>query len=193
MTPRQGDPPRRREEIEVKIPCEDLDAMREKLRGLRSAPRTPVHFESNDLYDDPEGRLRVSGRVLRLRRAAETALLTYKGAASFTGGVKVREERETRVSDPEEMEAILVALGWKRRFRYEKRREEWTLEGCAVALDETPIGNFVEVEGDPRSIRRAVIALGLDFAKAVPYSYARLYAERRKEDPSLPTDMVFSP
>ncbi len=191
MTPRQGDPPRRREEIEVKIPCEDLDGMREKLRGLRSTPRTPVHFESNDLYDDPEGRLRVSGRVLRLRRAAETALLTYKGAASFTGGVKVREERETRVSDPEEMEAILIALGWKRRFRYEKRREEWMLEGCAVALDETPIGNFVEVEGDPRSIRRAVIALGLDFAKAVPYSYARLYAERRKEDPTLPADMIF--
>ncbi len=191
MTPRQSDPPRRREEIEVKIPCEDLDAIREKLRGLRSTPRTAVHFESNDLYDDPEGRLRVSGRVLRLRRAAETALLTYKGAASFTGGVKVREERETRVSDPEEMEAILIALGWKRRFRYEKRREEWMLEGCAVALDETPIGNFVEVEGDPRSIRRAVIALGLDFAKAVPYSYARLYAERRKEDPTLPADMIF--
>ncbi len=191
MTPRQGDPPRRREEIEVKIPCEDLGALREKLRGLKSTPRTPLHFESNDLYDDPEGRLRVSGRVLRLRRADGTALLTYKGAASFTGGVKAREERETRISDPEEMEAILAALGLQRRFRYEKRREEWALEGCAIALDETPIGNFVEVEGDPRGIRRAVVALGLDVANAVPYSYARLYAERRKADPSLPADMVF--
>ena len=87
---------------------------------------------------------------MRLRRAAGRAILTYKGPARFAGGVKMREERETAVSDPDEMEAILAALGFERRFRYEKRREEWTLEGCAVALDETPIGNFVEVEGDPR-------------------------------------------
>ena len=133
----------------------------------------------------------VTDYLLRLRRAGDTALLTYKGPARFAGGVKTREERETGVSDPEETEAILIALGWTRRFRYEKKREEWTLEGCAVALDQTPIGNFVEVEGDPPGIRRAVVALGLDFADAVPYTYARLYAERRKEDPKLPADMIF--
>jgi adenylate cyclase class 2 len=187
----EGDPLARREEVEVKLPCEDLDRAREKLRVLGATLRAPLHFESNDLYDDPEGRLAASGRVLRLRRAGETALLTYKGPARFAGGVKTREERETRVSNPEETEAILIALGWARRFRYEKKREEWTLEGCVVALDQTPIGNFIEVEGHPQGIRRAVVALGLDFADAVPYTYARLYAERRKDDPSLPADMVF--
>ena len=60
-----------------------------------------------------------------------------------------------------------------------------------MALDETPIGRFVEVEGEPTAIRRAVVALGLDFAEAIPYSYARLYEERRRDDPSLPEDMVF--
>ncbi len=192
MTLNEADPARRRQEVEVKLPCEDLDRAREELRGLGATPRTPLHFESNDLYDDPEGRLAASGRALRLRRARGAAFLTYKGPARFTDGIKTRAEHETRVSDPQETEAILAALGWTRRFRYEKNREEWTLEGCAVALDETPIGNFVEVEGDPRGIRRAVVALGLDFANAVPYSYARLYAERRKEDPNLPPDMVFS-
>ena len=107
------------------------------------------------------------------------------------GGVKIREERETRVSDPEETAAILARLGLAPRFRYEKRREEWTIEGCAVALDETPIGNFVEVEGNPPAIRRVVVALGLDVADAVPYSYAKLYTERRKKDPALPPDMIF--
>jgi adenylate cyclase class 2 len=187
----EGDPARRREEVEVKLPCADLDRVRGKLQNLGATVLKPLHFEANDLYDDPEGRLAASGRALRLRRAGDAALLTYKGPARFAGGVKTREERETRVSDPEETEAILIALGWARRFRYEKKREEWTLEGCAVALDQTPIGNYVEVEGDPRGIRRAVVALGLDFADAVPYTYARLYAERRKEDPTLPTDMVF--
>ena len=83
-------------------------------------------------------------------------------------------------------------LGFRRKFRYEKRREEWRFSDCDVALDETPIGNFVEIEGDPAAIRRAVAALALDFASAIPYSYAGLYARKRKEDPALPEDMVFT-
>ena len=39
----------------------------------------------------------------------------------------------------------------------------------------------------------AVAALGLDASEAVPYSYPELYLRRRKEDPSLPADMVFVP
>jgi adenylate cyclase class 2 len=191
VTPREGVSPRRRDEIEIKLPCEDLAAAREKLQELGAMPRTPLHFESNDMYDDIDGGIAGSGRALRLRRAGDEAFLTFKGPARFEAGVKVREERETKVSDPEETAAILAALGLSPRFRYEKKREEWTLEDCAVALDETPIGNFVEIEGDPPSIRRAVKALGLDFTAAVPYTYSRLYAERRKKDPSLPADMVF--
>jgi adenylate cyclase class 2 len=191
VTPREGDPSRRKDEIEIKLPCEDLDAVRGKLRKLGATPRTPLHFESNDMYDDSAGRIAGSGRALRLRRAGAAAFLTFKGPARFEGGVKVREERETLVSDLEETAAILAALGLAPRFRYEKRREDWTLEGCAVALDETPIGGFVEIEGDPPAIRRAVSVLSLDFSAAVPYTYSRLYAERRKRDPSLPENMVF--
>ena len=62
------------------------------------------------------------------------------------------------------MPSTNVGLGLSRRFRYEKRREEWDFEGSVIALDETPIGNFVEVEGDPVAIRRTVVALGLDVA-----------------------------
>jgi len=178
-------------EIEVKLPCEDLDTLRAKLKEAAAAPRAPLHDEVNDLYDDPEGRFAARGCVLRLRRAQGQAILTFKGPARFEGGARIREEREVRVSDAEEMEAILAGAGMLRRFRYEKRREEWVLEGCEVALDETPIGRFVEVEGNPSAIRGVVSRLGLDFAEAIPYSYAKLYALRRKEEPGLPEDMVF--
>lgn len=180
-----------REEVEVKIPTADLEASRAALRDAGGELLHPRHFESNDLYDDPSGRFAAEGRTLRLRRARGRAILTYKGPARFQGGIKTREERETEVSDPGEAEAILGALGLERRFRYEKRREEWRLEGCAIALDETPIGAFVEIEGPPPAIRRAVVRLGLDFTAALPYSYARLYFERRQQDSSLPKDMVF--
>ena len=179
------------DEIEVKLPCKDLVLLRETLEARGASLETPVHDETNDLYDDSAGRLAEGGVALRLRRARGRAILTFKGPARFSGGIKTRAERETAVENAEELEAILAGLGFSRRFRYEKRREEWRFERCTVALDETPIGRFVEVEGDPTAIRRAVVALGLDFAEAIPYSYARLYEERRREDPSLPEDMVF--
>ena len=179
------------QEIEVKIPTADLARVRELLRERGGAPDRPRHAESNVLFDDASGRLAASGCALRLRLAEGKAILTFKGPARFASGIKTREERETAVGDGREAEAILAGLGFSPRFRYEKFREEWTLPGCAVALDETPIGSFVEIEGDPPAIRRAVAALELDFAAALPYSYAGLYARRRKEDPSLPPDMVF--
>jgi len=186
-------PPSPREEIEVKIPVADLGAVRAQLKAAGARTLTPEHDESNVLFDDPERKLSGSGRTVRLRRANGRAILTYKGAVRFQAGAKIREERETDVADPDEMVAILAGLGLAPRFRYDKRREEWTCEGAVVALDTTPIGNFVEVEGDPPTIRRVVARLGLDAAESVPYSYAELYARRRKDEPSLPPDMIFEP
>ncbi len=181
----------RPDEIEVKIPVEDLDAVRGRLQKRGGVATRARHDECNDLYDHPDGRLAAAGCALRLRRTAGLCRLTFKGPARFEQGIRTREERETTVGEAEEADAILVRAGLVRRFRYEKRREEWTLAGCAIALDETPIGNFMEIEGDPVRIREAVAALDLDFAAATPYSYPRLYYLRRKEDPALPPDMVF--
>jgi adenylate cyclase class 2 len=179
-----------RYEIEIKLPVTDLAAVRERLRACDARQLTAPHSESNDLYDQSDGSLAKSGRVLRLRRTEDGATLTYKGPARFEEGAKTREERETAVSDPNEMERILAALGFHRRFRYEKRREEWSMDECVIALDETPIGSFAEVEGDPAAIRRALQHLGLDPAESLPYSYAELYARRRREDSTLPADML---
>ena len=181
-----------REEIEVKLAAPDLAAVREKLIAAGAQLRSPVHSQSNELYDDDSGTLSKSGRALRLRRANGRAVLTYKGPARFEHGAKIREEREVEVSDAGETQAILVGLGLAPRFRYEKRREEWEWEGCVVALDETPIGRFVEIEGEPPSLRSALVRLGLDAADAIPYSYPELYRRRRQEDASLPEDMVFA-
>jgi adenylate cyclase class 2 len=182
-----------RDEIELKLPSRDLDTVRRRIREQEGAPVSPLHFESNDLYDDAQGRLASSGCSLRLRRANNETILTFKGPARFESGVKRRRELETSVADGETAEAILAGLGLTKRFRYEKRREEWKFEDCLIALDQTPLGDFVEIEGDPTQIRRAVSLLELDSSEAIPYSYAKLYALRREKDPSLPPDMVFPP
>jgi adenylate cyclase, class 2 len=182
---------RRPEETEVKLPCADLDALRAKLQGAGATLRSSRHEESNVLYDDAKEELSGRGGTLRLRTAGSETILTFKGPARFEGGIKVREEREVRVSDAAQAEAILVALGFRPKFRYEKWREEWLFGECVVCLDETPIGRFLEVEGNPGAIRRLLATFGLDFTEAIPYSYAGLYARKRREDPALPPDMVF--
>jgi adenylate cyclase class 2 len=181
-----------REEIEVKLPAPDLAAFRERLRTAGANLKSPIHDEVNDLYDDADRRLAGSNRALRLRQAEGRSILTYKGAPRFLEGTKVREERETEVSDADEIDGILAGLGFSRTFRYEKRREEWELDGCAVALDETPIGNFIEIEGNPSAIRRVVVRFGLDSADAIPHSYPELYTRLRRENPGLAPDMVFA-
>lgn len=179
-------------EIEIKLPATDLDSIRARLAAQGARQLAPLHFESNDLFDDSAATLAGRGCALRLRKTDLGATLTWKGPARIENGAKRREERETEVSDPAETERILAGLGFRPRFRYEKTREEWSLEECAVALDETPIGRFVEVEGDPAAIRRVLRRLELDFTESLPYSYAELWGRRRKEDPSLPRDMLFS-
>ena len=196
MSAPSGDPAARRadrirgSEVEVKLPAPDLDAIRGRLREAGATIAAPRHLERNCLYDDAEGSIGKRGCVLRLRRKPAAAILTFKGRAQFAGGVKTREERETRVEDPDELDRILRGLGYEPRFRYEKHREEWSFERCVVALDETAIGNFVEVEGEPPAIRGVLARLGLDPAEALPYSYPDLYARRRGEDPTLPADML---
>jgi adenylate cyclase class 2 len=182
---------RRPEETEIKLPCPDLEGTREKLRGRGATLRQERRAEHNVLYDDARGELSGRGCTLRLRTAGTDAILTFKGPARFDGGLKVREEREVRVSDAEEAAALLSGLGLVPRFRYEKHRESWEHAGCVVSLDETPIGRFLEVEGNPGAIRKVVADLELDVSEAIPYSYPTLYARRRREDPALPPDMVF--
>ncbi len=60
----------------------------------------------------------------------------------------------------EQMDAILRALGFSPTFRYEKYRAEWSDGTGHAVIDETPIGNFGELEGPARWIDRTAQAAG---------------------------------
>jgi len=178
-------------ETEIKIPVSDLAPCRAILVSSGAAPLSEPHLERNALFDDSEGRLFAARVALRVRHARGRGILTFKGPASFDGPIKKREELEVEVSDPRLLETILARLGYAPKFRYEKRREEYRWRECVVALDETPIGSFIEIEGEAGAIGEAVKGLGLDAANAARSSYAGLYRRAREKDPRLPPDMVF--
>ena len=162
-------------ETEVKLRVASADAARETLRRVGAQIVRERHFEDNVLFDDARGGLRASGMVLRLRQTHFNAVLTFKGPREIEDGVKSREERETAVESPEQVRAILENLGYRALFRYQKYRETWTHRGQEVEIDETPIGTFLEIEGDPEGIRAVAAELGFSPSDYLTESYVGLF------------------
>ncbi len=176
------------EERELKFPSSDLEAMRERLRELEAERLAAAGLEDNRIFDR-DGELAGRQCLLRLRTDRLGSRLTYKGPARFEGRVKVRVELETAVEAPEALEALLQALGYQVERRYQKKREEWRLGGVTVALDHTPIGDFVEFEGD--GAERVANRCGFETAAAERRNYLELYRAYREGHPEAPPDMIF--
>lgn len=179
-------------EQEIKIPVADLQGVLSRLLPAGATPQSARQLEDNAVLDTPSLALLGSGRLLRLRKWGDEVVLTFKGPARYDQGVKTRMELETRVENEERMLAIFGELGWHPQRRYQKWRETWMLGDVLVALDETPIGCFVELEGLATDLAPAAHQLGLDPANATPASYQELWQRWREQHPGSPRDMLFA-
>jgi adenylate cyclase, class 2 len=179
-------------EHEIKLPVDGLVAIRKALAEAGARLEVPLELEQNWVLDHADNALARSGELLRVRRAGARSWLTHKGPATFAAGVKNRQELEVSVGDAAATVAILEALGFAVLRRYEKRRETWHLAAVVVALDETPMGPFVELEGPPQELASAARRLGLDPDSAVRGTYLDLWSSYRDRHPGAPADMVFA-
>jgi adenylate cyclase class 2 len=177
-------------EIEIKFRVADMRALTRKLRGSGFHLVTPRRREMNTLYDLPGQVLRKRKQLLRLRRYGSEWTLTYKSGKK-TGRHSSREELETPVSDGMQMELILRTLGYAPCFRYEKFRAEWTDGKGQVVVDETPIGNFCEIEGAPRWIDTTAKGLGVSEADYITKNYAGLFSDWKTRTKSKASEMTF--
>ena len=85
---------------------------------------------------------------------------------------------------------VFEELGMHVWFRYEKYREEYAAEDVTVALDETPVGTFVEIEGGEQGILSMTVALGRTPADFILDSYRGLFIQHREKF-GLDVHMVF--
>lgn len=180
-----------RQEIEIKFCVADVRALTRRLRisGFRLVTRRT--HEMNTLYDLPGQPLRKRGELLRLRKYGTEWVLTHKSKGRV-GRHKTRVELETEVSDGGRMDAILLALGYRPTFRYEKFREEWSDQAGQVVIDETPIGNFGEIEGPPRWIDRTAKQLGIGPEQYITDTYAGLFFGWKRRTRSPAREMTFA-
>lgn len=179
-------------ETEIKLRLPDPERIQTHLQQLGFQLTAPRVFEANTLYDYPDRRLRERGTLLRVREAGGRSILTYKGP-SVRGRHKSREELETTLGDASVGAQILNRLGLQSTFRYEKYRTEYArpMEAGVVTIDETPIGWFLELEGDPHWIDKTAVELGFLETDYETGSYATLYVTYCKDNDIAPGDMVF--
>jgi adenylate cyclase class 2 len=177
-------------EIEIKFPVNDVRELTRRLRAAKFRQVTRRTYESNTLYDLPGQALRKRGELLRLRKYGTSWLLTHKAKASV-GRHKTRVETQTMIADGEQLEKILLALGYMPSFRYEKFRAEWSDGKGHVVLDETPIGFFGEVEGPARWIDQTARRLGIDRQSYITDSYAELFFAWKRQTRSPANAMTF--
>lgn len=177
-------------EIEIKFRVADVRALARKLRGAGFRIVTPRTHEWNTLYDLPGDILRQRKELLRIRKYGSEWTLTHKAKGKI-GRHNSRVETETGVADGEKTDAILRALGYAPSFRYEKFRAEWTDGKGQVVVDETPIGNFCEIEGAPRWIDATAKNLGVSESDYITKNYAGLFLEWKARTKSRAEEMTF--
>jgi adenylate cyclase, class 2 len=178
------------QEIEIKFRVDNERALTRKLRDAGFRLDTKRTHEMNTLYDLRGEVLRNRKELLRLRQYGSAWTLTHKSKGKIATHSS-REELETSVDDGKKMDLILRALGYSPSFRYEKYRAEWTDGKGQVVVDETPIGNFCEIEGPSRWIDAVAKKLRVDKKDYITTNYAGLFAEWKTRTKSNAEEMTF--
>ncbi len=182
-------------ETEIKFRVADLPGLTQRLETAGFTLLTPRSFESNVLYDTPDRRMRARTEILRIRSYAGRWTVTHKRLPDVGPGEdrhKHRVETETEVSDGEAMAEVFLSLGLVAAFRYEKWRTEWHDSEGHCVVDETPIGNYAELEGSAEWIDRAAVRLGIGPADYITLSYGRLFDQWRERHQSMAQDLTFA-
>ncbi len=186
---------RRNIEVEVKIPCENAEQLKNLPADLELD--TPRHFEDNWMLDNSQTALKNEGSALRIRFVDGRGLVTFKGLSTTGSNFKIREELEAHTSEPEQMLAIFARLGYHPFFRYQKYRTVYKLsftDGSVLKamFDETPMGNFLELEGTEDSVEQAVQALHLTAKDYITLPYIAIQAQRCSAAGRPLEDLVFN-
>jgi adenylate cyclase class 2 len=181
-------------EIEVKLRVLDHAFVVQRLAELGWRARGQRDMERNFVYDKPDGTLKEAGCLLRVRDAEGRCRLTLKLPISDAGPHKVREEHEIEASDCAALQQILDGLGYVVAWRYEKFRTYYERTDAAgqIVLDETPIGDFLELEGEPSWIDRTAVELRYAPLDYITATYRELFEDYRLRNRRVGTHMVFT-
>ena len=182
-------------ETEIKFRVTDLAGLAQRLEAAGFRLQTPRSFESNVLYDTPDRQMRARTEILRIRNYAGRWTLTHKRLPDSGLGEdthKHRIETETELADGDALAQVFLSLGLVAAFRYEKWRTEWQDGEGHCVVDETPIGDYAELEGSAEWIDHTALRLGVVPTEYLTLSYGRLFDLWREQHGSAAEDLTFA-
>jgi adenylate cyclase class 2 len=179
-------------EREIKLSFASVEAARAAIEAAGATPLLGRRLQEDALLDDDSESLRRRGCALRIRCEGGKSRITFKGPIQASA-MKLRDEFETVVGDGRLLLRVFEELGYHVWFRYEKYREEYAHEDVIVAVDETPVGVYVEIEGSEQGITSMAERLGRGPGDYVLDSYRGLFLQLREARGIAGPDMVFSP
>jgi predicted adenylyl cyclase CyaB len=152
-------------ETELKAVVPDESACLARLLDAGAQPVSEGRLEDRR-YDYPDRRLTMRDIVLRLRvkgnATSTSASLDWKGAASFEGGYKHRDETSLSIGDAAQMAAILDALGFVVTRAIDRDVRVLRLGEATLRIERFPrMDTLLEVEGTGPAIEAAIKASGL--------------------------------
>ena len=177
-------------EREVKLRFDTPEQARATVIAAGATPLGARRLQQDSLFDSDDESLRSQRSMLRVRRDGLASIVTFKGPIQ-PGPMKLREELETAVADGDMLRQIFDRLGLRSWFTYEKYREEFSAPGVVIAVDETPVGSFVEIEGTSDGITAMAAAMGKGPADYILDSYYRLFMKTREALGFKGHDMIF--
>jgi adenylate cyclase, class 2 len=170
-------------EIEVKIKVDDLESVVTKLEALgchlsaATEQRDVIFWPPTSDFLAPQ-----AGNItMRIRYYPDRAVLTLKKQQTSE---KDNLEYETDIKEPDEVRAMLAALGFQPIVEVKKVRRKGIFEDYEICLDDVEgLGKYVELEslaGDDQNPSEVVeklymvlATLGLDRTYAEDVSYPR--------------------
>ncbi len=162
-------------EMEVKVLDIDKNEIEKKLREI-GATLVKDEFQYNLRFDTEDKMIKkTKNAYLRVRTVTNNitgevnSILTFKKNISRSE-IRINEETETFVSDPEAMISIIENLGFKRSKPGKKQRKSFEYEGILFEIDEWDPTiypkPYLEIEVKCKEdLEKAITLLDLDRSK----------------------------
>jgi adenylate cyclase, class 2 len=189
-------------ETEIKLCVEEPRKILALLKRIGAKTRGRV-LEHNTLYDTPRAHFRRARCLLRVREESPAAgkgiaagrsrsVLTWKAPLlGISSRYKQKLEQEVTARKRRNWRRAFKLLGLRPTFQYEKYRTSFHIGGLHLDFDETPVGNFLEIEGQPNAIDQIAKQLGFTIHDYRRETYWDIYAAHCKRLGRIPRNMLF--
>lgn len=183
-----------KKEIEIKIKLEKKEKnslsriLKKKFHGVF---KPGFRQKTYQFFTDDFSSQKVFPRIRNERD--KTFTLTIKVKNDRASHYFERKEYTIEISDIPEAAEMLKVLGFKNMVAWEKVRRDCRVAKLPVELsfDETPMGWFLEIEGDKKNIKRTLEIFGLDDKPKINRAYLGLWEDYKKERKIKKRDMLF--